>query len=381
MKVISIYYKYPLYENGSYIQEQVDGLASCVDKVILFAANSPAGAKFHRPENLEIIWVAASRIPFLGDLIFNLSIIYAALRSKSVREADIINVICARGIPAGIFIKKLIKKPLVVTVEIINEEGKSLKDRLFNNFQKFLYTRKSIDHIICWSHFHYDKYLKPWGVKKNQVSIIPGGINLSVFDYKISGEAIRKKYLGQAKKLIVFAKPMYEYNRKSAEFLLEAFALYSPKSEVKLLFGRGEQVEILKEKIKSLGLEVYCSFMDFVSLPEIPKYIAAADLIVLPFTYNATTARSLLEALAMKKPVIATDMGEIPRVVENGKDALLVSSETALAKAIAEVFADQKLAESLARSGYELVKKNYAIDKISARTAACLEEVIRTSRE
>jgi len=375
MKIVAVYYQYPLYENGSYIQEQIDAFCERAEKVTLFATYSPKGSKFKKPKNLEIVWVRGSKIPFITDIIFNFSIIFHFVRLGKI-QADIINVICARGIPAGIFLRSKLKKPLVVTVEIINEVEKSFRDKIFNRLQKFLFTRKSIDGFVCWSHYHFNRYLKKWGISQKRVSFIPGGINLELFNPKVSGREIRKKYIGEAKKLIVFAKPMYEYNRKSAELLLEAFALMPKKSETKILFGSGEQRDLLEKRIIELKLQKYIDFMEFVPLSEIPKYLAAADLIVLPFTYHATTARSLLEAMSMRKPIIATKMGEISKVIGDKEAILVKPRKTDLQQAMKKLLSNSKLAKTLANGGYKLVQEKYAINAVSKRTIDYFQKII-----
>jgi len=378
MKVTLIYYQYPLYDRGSYIQEQVDAVAALVEGVLLGATKYPAGAKFERPATLTMAWVPRFKIPFLTDLLFDGLVFLKLLFSQKFWQSDLIHVVCARGILAGIMLKFVSRKPLVCTVEIINPPTKSKQDAFFYSLQKWLFTRKSIDKIICWSHFHYEKYLKSWGIPKNKVVFISCGIDFNLFDYKTTGREIRAKYaIAPLDKLLVFAKPMYEYNRLSAELLLTAVSSLR-RPDLKILCGGGQQKALLQDYAKKIKFENSLFFMDPVPLSEIPKYLAAADLIVLPFTYEATTARSFLESLAMKKPVIVTKMGEIQNLVENNDQVLMVDPEVgAVAAAILVVLKDREFSDKIAETGYKWVRSNYSIEHIATQTVSVYKNLVR----
>jgi len=364
MKVGIIYYQYPLYNKGSYIQEQVDEVAKQVEKVVLLATHYPKRSQFEKPENLEVIWLPRIEIPILSDILFNLCILSKALFSKSIRELDIINVVCARGGPAAFFLRAILRKPVVLTIEMINEDNGSFVEKAIYLFQRWTY-RLNFDRIICWSTY-YQKYLEKWGIDPKKVSIIPGGINLDRYSLSVSGEEIRKKFPADCC-LIVFAKPLYTYNRKMAQLLLRAISLV--KSDVRLLVGDGEERPLLEKTIEELNLQKQVTFMPVVPITEIPKYIAASDIIVLPYTYSATTSRSLLESLAMGKPIITTFAGEVSKVVVDQKNALLVQPEPAeIAKAIASLSKDKNLRQKLGREARILVEKDYSIQKTAEKT-------------
>jgi glycosyltransferase involved in cell wall biosynthesis len=79
----------------------------------------------------------------------------------------------------------------------------------------------------------------------------------------------------------------------------------------------------LETLVKRLGIEQKVCFIEW---PEnIDELISACDLIVAPFLSERFSSVNLLEAMAMGKPVIATDMGEQREIIENGIDGYLVS--------------------------------------------------------
>lgn len=372
MKVGIIFFKYPLYGGGSYFQEFVDALCLKSKNVVLIASHYPK-EEFVHPKNLIIKWVSFYNFLIIGDLIFNWNIFWTGIFSREFRSVDIINVVSARGVLAAKLLGKILKKPVVCTIEIINSKQNGFWDSVFYRIQRWLFSF-NFDKIICWSHYYAD-ILISWGIKKEVVKILPGGINVSRYNPSIDGSKIRKMYPEKA--LIVFAKPLYEYNRKTAEILLEAVAMLGNEASVHILLGDGEQRNIIEQKIQALDLNNAVSFMSVVSITEIPKYIAASDIIVLPFSYAATTSRSLLEAMAIGKPIVTTAVGEISMVVENEKEAILVNpNEKEVSRAIQRLLDDKELALRLGKNARKKVEEKYSIDNIVRSTVAIYNEVI-----
>lgn len=373
MNVLLIAWQYPLYPGGSHLQEFVDALCACCDGVTLVAGRHPKG-EFARPANLRVVWIPVLRVPVLGDLVFNLLVAIRAL-ALGIRRFDVIHSLSVRGAPAARWLGVLARRPSVCTVEILNDAAASRADRIYLALQRAI-CRLRFDRIICWSAY-YAGQLKSFGVPDGRIALMPAGIDARRYHPGIDGAAIRSAYPAGAA-LIVFAKPLYEYNRRMAEFLLRAVALLKDDCDIRLLLGRGEKQADVARAARELGLEERVDFMPFVPITEIPRYLAATDLAVLPFTYAATVSRSLLESMAMGKPVVTSDRGEVPRVVRDGIDGLVLPlEERAFADAIRRLLADPALRERLARSGRERVEQEYDVRVVAGRTASLYRELAR----
>lgn len=374
MKLGIIYYRYPLFPQGSYIQEYVDTLSKRTEETVLIATKFPEG-NFPIPSKLKIIWIPDVRLPFVGDLLFNL-FVFIACFSKSFRNVDVINTISARGTLGGYLASKILRKPTVCTIEIVNDEKLSRLDGYINQMQKFIYSL-DYNHIISWSHYYLNKYLLPWGIKKNKITVIPGGIDLRRYNLKVNGNTIRKQFPLKST-LIVFAKPLFDYNSKMAQLLLASVALLKKKHDIRVLLGSGEQVEVIKHKATTLGISEKITIMPYVPITEIPKYIAAADMVVLPYTYAATTSRSLIESMAMGKPIITTNVGEISKVVTSGIDALVVRpNKKQIASAIEKLIVCPSLSQKIGKNARKTIEVYYGIDTIVDRTFTIMQKVIR----
>jgi glycosyltransferase involved in cell wall biosynthesis len=98
---------------------------------------------------------------------------------------------------------------------------------------------------------------------------------------------------------------------------------------------------------------------------DIPAVTAALDVAVLP-SYREAQGLALLEAMALRRPVVASNVGGIPEAVEDGRTGLLVPPHDApaLADAIVRLLTDHPLADSLARAGYDLVHERFCIERM-----------------
>jgi len=375
MKILFIYFKYPFFIGGSYFQEFLNRLAEKIESVYLLAVWYPK-KQFNKKQNIEFFWLPLLGIWWIEDLAFMFLAFIKVIFTKKLHEVDLVNSIGPRGLLAGWYLKKRYKIPLVCTVEIINEKGRLL-DNLNYWMVKLLITVAPVDKFICWSNYYWENHLKKWGIAEEKVEIIPGGIDVggyrSLYDNKKS-QQIREKYaLGS--KLIVFAKPLYTANTESAKLLVKSAALLKSRVKVKFLIGGGEGEPSVRALANKLGVGDLIDFMPPTPFKKIPNYLAAADLIVLPYVYAPTTSRSLLEAMSLEKPIITVAVGEIGKILTDKKNALFVRLEPeSIAEAITAVLADRIFSRKIAGNALELVRRRYDLKKIIKRTKEVLQK-------
>lgn len=375
MKILFIYFKYPFFIEGSYFQEFLNKLAEKVKSVYLLATWYPK-KQFKKSPNIEFFWLPLLRIRVIEELLFILFAFIKVVFTKKLHEVDLVNSIGPRGILAGWYLKKIYNIPFVCTIEIINEKN-SFFNCVYYELVKFMIKHSQADRIICWSNYYWENHLKLWGVPVEKVVIISAGINTNVFSPRVNGGVIKKKY-GQGKPLIVFAKPLYPANAESAKLLVHSVALLQPEMIVKLLIGGGPCESEVRKLVFDLGVSRQVSFMPPTPFPEIPKYIAAADLVVLPFIYAATTSRSLLEAMAMKKPIITVATGEVGRIMIHKENCILIKpNPLEISSAIKDVLTNRVLARHIAKNACKLVRSNFSIEKIISQNIMVFRKVVR----
>jgi len=106
------------------------------------------------------------------------------------------------------------------------------------------------------------------------------------------------------------------------------------------------------------GLKNYIEFLGYIRHDELPKYYGMADVFVFHSTYEAF-GLVLTEAMAAAKPVVCTNVGSLPEVVENGRTGFVVEQKNpkALASAIAKLLGDPTLRASMGKAGLERSRK------------------------
>lgn len=101
----------------------------------------------------------------------------------------------------------------------------------------------------------------------------------------------------------------------------------------------------------------------------VDEIMALADIVVLP-SYREGTPRTLLEAAAMGKPIVATDVPGCREVVKNGHNGFLVPAENpqALAESIARLLDDPVRAQEMGRNGRQLVTEQFSVESVVKET-------------
>lgn len=136
----------------------------------------------------------------------------------------------------------------------------------------------------------------------------------------------------------------------------------------------------LKKLVKALNIEESVSFLGFVSGDEKYAYCKSADIYVQPSRYE-TFGVVLLEAMACGKPVVASNVGGIPFVVEDGKTGLLFESENVeeLAEKIISLLGDKERRTKMGEAGRERAK-GFTWERSAERTVEVYKEVIENEK-
>jgi glycosyltransferase involved in cell wall biosynthesis len=152
------------------------------------------------------------------------------------------------------------------------------------------------------------------------------------------------------------------------KYLLEAFAeIYKENKNIELhIVGDGDEKDFLKKLANNLGISEKTIFHGFVSQTnDFNKYISiltSFDIFVIPSIIDSETfGVAAVEASACEIPVIASNVGGLPEVVENNSTGLVVPPKNSheLANAIKKLTENKALLSSFGKNGREKVKKQY----------------------
>ncbi len=164
--------------------------------------------------------------------------------------------------------------------------------------------------------------------------------------------SIPEPFRGVRKRSVVFVGRLHR--QKNPELLLQAFSDFQKEypDYVLEIYGKGELEETLKKNTAEMGLGERVIWHGFC--PDVRKRIADAGMYVLSSDFEGIS-NSMLEAMAMGIPVIATDcpIGGCAEYIQNGKNGLLVpvGDRKAMADAMKRLAEDQGLAASVSENG------------------------------
>lgn len=147
--------------------------------------------------------------------------------------------------------------------------------------------------------------------------------------------------------------------QKRQDILIDACALIR-EEEINIIFaGDGDRLAACREKVRSLNLAHRIDLPGALPPGPMRDLVRSADLVVLPTDFEGVS-KAVIEALAMKKPVLASDVPALNNYLENGKTALLVPNEPrAWADAICRLKKNPELRHNLAEAGHNMTMKTY----------------------
>ena len=174
---------------------------------------------------------------------------------------------------------------------------------------------------------------------------------------------------------------------KGIATLLEALAdlvnRATPQTYKLLIVGEGEDKQDLEKRAKTLGISEQIVWIDAVPPEEVAAYINCMDTLVLP---SRTTrgwveffGRVLIEGMACEVPVIGSDSGEIPNVINDAGLVFPEADTVALAERIHQIASDASLKSELVARGLKRIH-NFTWETIAERTYEVYQELLATDR-
>jgi glycosyltransferase involved in cell wall biosynthesis len=166
--------------------------------------------------------------------------------------------------------------------------------------------------------------------------------------------------------------------RKGVNHLVDAVRLLSPGVDVRLMIvGDGPERARIEGRVREQGLDGRVAVRGRVSEAELQAAYAGADAFVLPAVLDRRGDTEglgvvLLEAMNQRVPVIASAIGGIRDIVEDGVSGLLVppGDAAALAAALERLARAPDLAARVGEAGYRRLRERFSWDEITGRWEA-----------
>lgn len=196
---------------------------------------------------------------------------------------------------------------------------------------------------------------------KTPVAVTPFGINMKKFCYQPCEKD--EIIVGTVKKMD---------KKYGIEYLIRAFAQAferlretEPGIAQRLyleLVGPGNQTQELKALAEELGVGERVRFIGKVPHTDVPKWLNRFDVYAAPSILDSESfGVAVIEASACRRPVIVSDVGGLPEVVEAGKTGFVVPAKdaNALADRIVQLLTDEELRTRMGMAGEALVRERY----------------------
>jgi glycosyltransferase involved in cell wall biosynthesis len=213
------------------------------------------------------------------------------------------------------------------------------------------------------------------GVDPEKIVAIPAGVDVTQFHPAVSGAAVRQEF--ELHGPVIGTVAMFRHS-KGHRILLQAIPEIlerEPKAEF-LWVGDGIGRAAVQQEVAEAGLAAKVRLIGFRE--DIPACMAAMDMVVLPSTKSDGVPQVVIQALAMRKPVVASAIGGVPEVIQHQRTGLLVSPNDpqALADAVMQVLRDPQSAAEWAQAGGQLIDTHYTLERMIDRTAAVYTAVL-----
>ncbi len=267
----------------------------------LFVKKYKSAPKEDKIENIQIYRIPYIDFPLLRTVSFNFLAFFKTLKIKA-------DLIWAHEPSAGFFayfLSKIKKIPYILHIHSRGslESGKLLRRLGLKFLESFAY--KNPDKTI----FVSQKIEKE--LQKKRV-FIPVGVDIKKFQNK--NQASLLKFF-EDKKKICFVGRLHEV--KGIRYLILAFSKIENENIRLFIIGEGDQKKKLKNLVKELKIQ---DKVVFLRTNKIESLLPFMDLFVLP-SLSEGTPHTILEALACKIPIVASNVGEIPSLIN--KDYLV----------------------------------------------------------
>ncbi len=316
---------------------------------------------FHRGEKESIRIYLIPRFGYIGFIKCSIFLgIYLNLRyGIDVFDASEI----AGGGMAATILKFFTGKPTVIEVQgeifrkVENEKG--FKSWLLKKIGRW--AMRKAERIRVISRAIFDQ-VREQGIAQEKIRLVSLRVDLNLFNPKLLTSDVNKNVdkmgiiLGYIGRLV---------DGKGLEDLFEAVKILKTRnSELGTwnlaVYGTGTLKIKLKKLAEELNIGDKIEWHGFVPYTKVPEALAKIDIFVYP-SWHEGFGRSIMEALAMEKAVVATQVGGIPDLIKDGENGFLVEPHNpeALAEKIKELIQNKNLREKFGEAGRKWVSENF----------------------
>jgi len=293
-------------------------------------------------------------------------LIAATLEFIRLLKQHQIQILCAHGHKSrmlGWFAAKRLRIPIIGISH--GWTGENRKVQLYDRIDKWMHRR--MDHIVCVSQGQADKVIR-FGTPASRVSVISNAVRMDRFDVPsdISFRHRLEAMFPNKPKLIVGTAGRLSPEKGFDILVTAAEQLVKSGMDIGfVIFGEGFLREPLQKQIDDAGAAP--SLASSVVLPgftdQLDQYMPHFDLFV-QSSHTEGMPTVLLEAMAARTAVVATQVGGTGELMVEGTTGLLVPPDNpeALAEAMRKVLSDDTLRRTMGENGRQRVEQHFTFE-------------------
>jgi glycosyltransferase involved in cell wall biosynthesis len=283
---------------------------------------------------------------------------------------------------AAIALKHNFKIPLIATIHA-TEYGRY--NGIYNDTQSYIFGKESqlvynAWRIIVCSEYMRGEVARALHSPSDKIDVIYNGIRPEKKQHQADfyAQDFRRQFAADHEKIVYYVGRMtYE---KGVSILINAApkVLREMGGYVKFVIVGGGNTDHLKRQVWDLGIWDKFYFTGFLSDEYLDKFQTIADCAVFPSLYEPFGIVAL-ESFAARVPVVVSDTGGLPEVVQHTKTGIVtwVNNADSLAWGILEVLRNPGYRQWLVDNAYEDLKKRFNWSKLAKQTEAVYQQVVK----
>ncbi len=235
-------------------------------------------------------------------------------------------------------------------------------------YQTELRLLQRADHIISVSKSIKDRVLAD-GLKANQITVIPNGIDVQKYRNQADRELIRKEFNIKPSDFLIGTAGRLSAEKNQGLILKAAARIITKEKNLKVIFfGAGPENKNLKVLTSELGLNSYVIFAGWRN--DMARCLSALDTFILS-SLSEVAPFVLLESMALDIPIIATNVGGVSEMIKPDSNGLLTENNNIeeMAAAISHLKGNPAYRKKLSSHGRDFVEKHFSEKTMLANTS------------
>ncbi len=314
-------------------------------------------------DSLSLIALYPPRLRHITNLIF----IYKMVRLINDLRPDVIHI--QRGHPWFNFALPFLNQYCIVTT--IHDVTLHSGDKESSIIPPFTHKLaiKYANQIIVHGKKLKKEMTRESGKSPDDINVLHRGVNSIYLRYI-------KESIKEEKQSILFFGRIFEY--KGLQYLIEAEPLITEKiPDIKIIIaGRGED---FKKKYQGMVVnkDRFIIYNEHISNKMVAELFQKASVVVLPYI-DASQSGVVPLAYAFKKPVVVTDVGSLPEVVDIGITGYIVPPKNSekLAQAIIDILKDNEKLKKMGENAFKKTQEELSWENIASKTVEVYKKAI-----